>query len=91
MACDKSAKQILALLDTQGIKSFREIDRVYGLKAGISSSAARFPVKAGEEAIAQALGLKAKDIWPSRYDSTTGARITPQPAQNYPSSQNHAA
>jgi len=56
------------------------------LSAGTASSAARFPVIPGEIAIAKALNTPAKEIWPSRYDTTTGLRLSPQPAENYPPS-----
>lgn len=91
MTRDKSAKQILALLDDKSIRSFSQIDRLYKLSPGSASAAARYPVKAGETAIALALGLDAKTIWPSRYDATTGNRHSPQPAHNYPSMQITAA
>jgi len=91
MTRDKSAKQILALLDANNIKSFSQIDRLHNLRPGTASNAARFPVKAGELAIASALGTPAAEIWPSRYHATTGKRLSPQPAGNYPSMQNTAA
>ncbi len=70
------------MLNRAGL-TFAEIDRKYGLKTGIAAATTRHPHEAGEKAIAEAIGYDPRDIWPSRFDSQTGARFRPQPMKNY--------
>ncbi|MFL1781416.1 Helix-turn-helix domain-containing protein [Candidatus Hepatincolaceae symbiont of Richtersius coronifer] len=62
--------------------SFTAIDRLNGLREGSVRLAVAKPHKAGEKALAKALGIEAKDIFPSRYDER-GRRYEPQPRANY--------
>lgn len=89
MGQDKSSKEILVLLEKKGIPSFSAVDRQFDLPPTSASNAARFPVPKGEKAIAHVLGCHPKDLWPSRFDATTGHRHRPQPAENYVSSKKH--
>lgn len=91
MGADKSSKAILALLDERGFKTFSALDRENNLRTNTASNAARYPVAKGEYAIAKALRMEPKEIWPSRYDATTGNRLSPQPRRNYPNLPDHAA
>lgn len=69
-------------LNEKGL-TFADIDRAAGLRTGIACLTARRPHPAGEKAIAEALGLDPIEIWPSRFDPRTGARLSPQPLANY--------
>lgn len=62
--------------------TFSELDRLNRLADDSCSKAASVAHEAGENAIADALGLKPKDIWPSRF-SAKGVRLRPQPPRNY--------
>ena len=57
-------------------------ERSYKLPPFSASAALRRPYEAAESAIAEAVGLSAHLIWPSRYDAS-GNRLSPQPAENY--------
>lgn len=70
------------MLNQKGL-TFAHIDRAQGFRAGISCLTCRRPCAAAEQAIADALGLDPREIWPSRFDPRTGARLSPQPMQNY--------
>lgn len=78
---DKSPQEIRFNLNRKGL-TFADVDRAAGLRVGTTRDAIRHPHAEGEQAIAQALGTQAKDIWPSRYDAE-GKRLKPQPSQNY--------
>lgn len=62
--------------------TFAELDRQHELPAGTCRNAARRPHQRGEEAIAEALRMRPRSIWPDRYRAD-GSRIVPQPADNY--------
>lgn len=62
--------------------TFAALDRQHGLPDGTCRNAARRPHMRGEAAIADALGLRPRSIWPSRY-RPDGSRIRPLPAANY--------
>ncbi|MBO6808423.1 helix-turn-helix domain-containing protein [Thalassospira sp.] len=78
---DKSPQEIRFELNQKGL-TFADVDRASGFRVGTTRDATRHPHAEGEQAIAEALGLRAKDIWPSRYDAK-GKRLKPQPSQNY--------
>lgn len=62
--------------------SFVSLDRKYGLSRGICRIAVSSPHTKGEQAIAEALGMHPKDIFPNRYDEY-GNRLRPQPKTEY--------
>ncbi|MBE0529494.1 MAG: helix-turn-helix domain-containing protein [Rhodospirillales bacterium] len=78
---DKNPIEIRYLLNQAGL-TFAEVDRDHGLKTGTARATARYPHRAGEHAIAKALGVPPTELWPSRY-RTDGQRLKPQPAANY--------
>lgn len=61
---------------------FLTLDRKAGLSKGACSAAVTLPHEAAEQAIAKALRLSPKTIWPSRY-APDGTRLQPQPSENY--------
>ncbi|WP_081581837.1 helix-turn-helix domain-containing protein [Pararhodospirillum photometricum] len=69
------------LLDRQGL-TYADVDRAYGLPEGTCRKAARYPVFAGELALAETLARSPRELWPSRYRAD-GARRRPQPPANY--------
>lgn len=79
---DKRPEEIRFLLNRKGM-TFAYIDRKYRLPTDTACKTARVPHAEGEAAIADALGLSPQKIWPSRFDSRTGERLKPQPAENY--------
>lgn len=81
MAGDWHKSDIKAALEKRGL-SLSDLDRDSNLADGTCSAACRKPHQLGEQAIAQALGVKPRQIWPSRY-RTDGVRLRPQPAGNY--------
>lgn len=70
------------LLKCRGL-SYADVDRQYGLKEGTACNAARKAHLPGELALADALNLSPRQLWPSRYDGRSGERLKPQPAHNY--------
>ena len=58
------------------------IDLRYRLKRGTAGTTLREPNRAGERAIAAALGTKPHLLWRSRYHGS-GLRKSPQPRENY--------
>lgn len=52
------------------------IDRQYGLYAHQAQDAIFEPNEAGERAIAAALHMEPKELWPHRFDTKTGKRLT---------------
>jgi len=60
-----------------------DIDRDHGLARGASGDALRNPNARAESAVAKVLGVEPKDLWPSRYDTRTSKRHSPQPSVNY--------
>ncbi len=78
---DKTPEEILYLLNRAGW-TFAAVDRTFGLSVGTASKASGYPHLHGELAIAKALGLSPRQIWPNRYDPF-GSRLKPQPAENY--------
>lgn len=78
---DKSPAEIRYMLNRKGL-TFADVDRKFGLKDGASRKTARQPHQPGEHAIAEALSLSPRRIWPSRYDAR-GTRLKPQPLENY--------
>lgn len=79
---DKTAIELRFLLNNQGL-TFYDVDRTFGLKPGTARIACRHPHLKGELALAETLGLNPNQIWPSRFDPKTGARLKPQPTRNY--------
>ena len=79
---DKSPEEVRYLLNRKGL-TFADIDRMYGLKEGVARKTTRHPYFDGELALAEALSLSPRQIWPSRYDPRSGERLKPQPAENY--------
>jgi Ner family transcriptional regulator len=79
---DRAPHWVRFMLNQKG-KTFADIDRAEGFRAGIACLACRRPSAAAETAIATALGLDPREIWPSRFDPRTGRRLSPQPMQNY--------
>ncbi|MGG9999716.1 helix-turn-helix domain-containing protein [Pseudovibrio ascidiaceicola] len=63
--------------------SYAEIDRNYELPEGTAKNTARRPHIVGERALSETLGVPPQNIWPSRYDASTGERLYPQPMSNY--------
>ncbi len=78
---DMDPADILHLLRKAGM-SYADVDRAYGLKRGSAFHAARIPHFDGEIAIAEMLSLSPRQIWPSRFDPQSGARLKPQPKAN---------
>jgi len=78
---DKSPEEILYLLNLKGW-TFAQVDRAFGLKSGTASKAAGYPHFHGELAIAEALGVSPRQLWPSRFE-VSGGRLKPQPSKNY--------
>jgi len=74
--------KIKYLIDVAGL-SGAAIEKRHNLYSGCVYDTMRCPNKAGEEAIAGALDKKASDLWPERYDPSSGLRLEPQPVQNY--------
>lgn len=79
---DRAPQWVRFKLNEKGL-TFADIDRMAGLRSGIACLTARHPHAAGEEAIAAALDLEPIEIWPSRFNPRTGARLSPQPMRNY--------
>jgi lambda repressor-like predicted transcriptional regulator len=79
---DRAPEQIRYLLNRKGL-TFADVDRMFGLKSGTARSTTRHPHLEGELAIGEALDLRPSQLWPSRFDPKTGARLKPQPACNY--------
>lgn len=79
---DKTPEEIRFLLNSRGL-TFADVDRMFGLKDGVCRKAVRHPYFDGEMAIAEALSLSPRQLWPSRYCARTGTRLKPQPAENY--------
>ncbi|MEG9884147.1 MAG: helix-turn-helix domain-containing protein [Hyphomicrobiales bacterium] len=70
------------LLRRRGL-TYADVDRQYGLKEGTACNAARKAHLPGELALADALNLSPRQLWPSRYDDRSGERLKPQPRTNY--------
>ncbi|SDR08211.1 helix-turn-helix domain-containing protein [Pseudovibrio sp. Tun.PSC04-5.I4] len=79
---DMDSAEILFLLRKAG-RSYAFVDRTYTLPKGTAVNTARQPHPRGEQALAKVLGLSPLNIWPSRYDASTGERLSPQPLENY--------
>ncbi|MDD7908528.1 helix-turn-helix domain-containing protein [Pseudovibrio exalbescens] len=79
---DMDSAEILFLLRKAG-RSYRYVDETYGLPKGTAVNTARQPHPGGEKALSEVLGLPPQNIWPSRYDGSTGERLSPQPLENY--------
>jgi Ner family transcriptional regulator len=63
-----SPAKILAAVREKG-GTYAGIARAYGIKdPAAPCKATKFPLYAGEQAIANFLGVPAKTIWPDRYD-----------------------
>ena len=78
---DTAPEEIRYLLARAGF-TFADVDRMHGLHPGTARNSARKPYANGEQAIARTLGIPARLLWPSRYE-TSGKRLKPQPRQNY--------
>lgn len=59
-----------------------DIDKTYRLASGAARDCLRNPNEKAERAIANALGARPHQLWPSRYDRS-GQRLSPQPSENY--------
>ncbi|WPZ33189.1 helix-turn-helix domain-containing protein [Thalassobaculum sp. OXR-137] len=81
-AADKDPMEIRFLLNRKGL-TFADVDRMYGLPKSVARVTARCPNPKGELAIAECLGMSPREIWPSRYDPSTGERLKPQPGSHY--------
>ena len=81
-AADKEPVEIRFLLNRKGL-TFSDVDRMYGLPKATARGTARCPNPTGELAIAECLGMSPREIWPSRYDLSTGERLKPQPSSHY--------
>ncbi|SDH90292.1 helix-turn-helix domain-containing protein [Roseospirillum parvum] len=81
MSDDTRPETILYLLRCQGL-TYADIDRRFDLAAGSARKAVRYPMRAGELAIAEVLGRAPRDLWPSRYNAN-GERKRPQPRTLY--------
>lgn len=79
---DKRPEEIRFLLNSKGL-TYADVDRMFGLTEGTARTTVRHPHIQGELAVAEALSLSPRQIWPSRYNSRTGERLQPQPAANY--------
>lgn len=77
----KRAAKIKADLFLRGL-TFAEVDRLHDLPPGTARSAVRHPHPKGEAAIAAALAVEPRQLWPERYDAS-GQRLSPQPLENY--------
>ncbi len=80
--CDVWPARIHYLLKCRGL-TYTDVDRQYGLTPGSARHAARKAHLPGELALADALNLSPRQLWPSRYDGQSGERLKPQPAANY--------
>ncbi|EOG1474725.1 helix-turn-helix domain-containing protein [Vibrio parahaemolyticus] len=63
---------IVAALKKRGL-SVRQLSREAGLGENTLSNALRSPWPKGERIIAEAIGMKPEDLWPSRYRSLRSA------------------
>jgi len=62
--------------------TYAQIEREYDLPETVVRKATVYPHAAGEKAIAEVLGKRPEQIWPSRY-TEDGVRLKPQPSANY--------
>lgn len=81
-ATDKTPEEIRYLVNRKGL-TFADVDRMHGLVSGYARIAARKPLVAGEQAIANVLGMSPRQLWPSRFNPATGERLKPQPREHY--------
>lgn len=79
---DKRPEEVRYLLNSKGL-TYADVDRMFGLTDGTARTTVRHPHIQGELAIAEALSLSPRQLWPSRYNTHTGERLQPQPAENY--------
>lgn len=79
---DWSRMRIRLALEKAGYERLLDVETTFGLRLGVGSDTLARPNRAGEEAIAAAVGVPPADIWPSRYDAN-GNRLKPQPPMNY--------
>jgi lambda repressor-like predicted transcriptional regulator len=78
---DLPPETIRHLLNRKGL-TYAALDRAGNLAEGSCRKASFYPMFAGEMAIAEALRLSPRQIWPSRYGDN-GQRLQPQPSHNY--------
>jgi lambda repressor-like predicted transcriptional regulator len=78
---DLPPETIRHLLNRRGL-TFADVDRTFGLVEGSARKAARYPMLAGELAIAEALGRSPRELWPARYQPD-GTRKRPIPMDLY--------
>ncbi len=78
----RQAQRIKSELALAGYR-LRDIDRLYGLNRCAAGRALSEPNEPAERAIANALGKEPSALWPERYDSLSGHRLSPQPRSNY--------
>ncbi len=73
---DWHSADILAAIKKRGT-TMAAVSRGAGLSSSTLSNALSRPWPKGEMIIAQAIGVEAKEIWPSRYfDARTGGQIS---------------
>ncbi|MEL6503455.1 MAG: helix-turn-helix domain-containing protein [Pseudomonadota bacterium] len=80
----KRAAHVRAELFTLGLR-LSDVDKQHGLVKRSCAKALQQAHKAGEEALASALGLEPHQMFPERYDEA-GRRLSPQPQANYENS-----
>lgn len=81
MPQDWHPEDIKAAIRKRGTNLTR-LARQIGLRPQAFAHVLRQPREAAERVIAEAIGVPASVIWPSRYESD-GRRKTPQPVDNY--------
>lgn len=74
--CDWHRADILAAVRKKH-GSLAALSRAHGLSPGTLSNALTRPWTKGEEIIAEAIGAKAEEIWPSRYLYMSGGVLKP--------------
>lgn len=78
----QQAANIRSLLYQLGLTAVA-VEQHYGLYRGCVYDTIREPNEAGEAAIAAALDVAPSNLWPDRFDASTGQRLSPQPRRNY--------
>lgn len=69
---DLHRADIIAALKKRGL-SVRQLSRDAGLNENTLANALRSPWPKGEKIIADAIGMKPEEVWPSRYRSLRAA------------------
>ena len=74
LGCDWHRADILAAVRKKH-GSLAALSRAHGLSSGTLNNALLRPWTKGEEIIAEAIGVKAEQIWPSRYQHLCGNEL----------------